>query len=138
MAETRERDGRFRKGISGNPSGATRLDRMVVFDLKQAARAHCKEAIEIIAREMHNKDARVRLLACQLMIERGYGRPEVKADVDVVHKFVRVPEVMEQEAWLKHRGQPQLDGKAVREVCPDAAPTLDTKLSDEPDSTKLN
>jgi hypothetical protein len=105
MAETREKDGRFRKGISGNPSGATRLDRMIVFDLREAARRHCPEAIGIIAREMHNKDARIRLLACELMLERGYGKPLVQVDADVCHKFVRVPEVLDQKTWLETRGQ---------------------------------
>ena len=50
----------------------------------------------------------VRLMAAALVLERGYGRPERKSDVGVVHHFVEAPQVMEQAEWLKHRGQPQL------------------------------
>jgi hypothetical protein len=80
---------------------------MVVYDLKQAARKYCPEALEEIARCMRDKDARVRLLAASIMLERGYGKPEQKSDVGVTHKFAVVPEVMEESEWLKHRGQPQ-------------------------------
>ena len=41
------------------------------------------------------------------MLKKGYGNPEYKSDVDVVHRFALVPEVMEKDEWLKHRGQPQ-------------------------------
>jgi hypothetical protein len=34
-------------------------------------------------------------------------KPEQKSDVDAVHRFAVVPEIMEKEEWLKHRGQPQ-------------------------------
>jgi hypothetical protein len=46
-------------------------------------------------------------MAAESMLERGYGKPEQKSDVDVVHRFALVPEVMEKDEWLKHRGQPQ-------------------------------
>jgi hypothetical protein len=112
---------------------------MVIYDLKQAARRLAPEALATIEHAMrHSEDERVRVMAAQIVLERAYGKPEQKADMEVVHKFARVPEVMDQETWLANRGQPMVDGKAAREVCPDAAPSLDTKLSDEPDPTKLN
>jgi hypothetical protein len=70
-------------------------------------RAHCEEAIEVIAECMRHKDARVRLLAASIMLERGYGKPEQKSDASVTHKFALVPEVMPKDEWLKYRGQPQ-------------------------------
>jgi hypothetical protein len=30
-------------------------------------------------------------------------KPEQKSDVDAVHRFAVVPEIMEKEEWLKHR-----------------------------------
>jgi hypothetical protein len=100
----------FVKGDRGNPLGRPkggRLAQMVRFDLKQAARAHCEEALEVIARCMRSDDERVRLMAANIMLERGYGKPEQKTDAEVVHRFALVPEVMEKDEWLKHRGQPQ-------------------------------
>jgi hypothetical protein len=108
MAENRKVNGRFRKGFSGNPDGKQRLNRMVVFDLRQAARRHCPEALEVIAEGMRHKDARVRLIAAAIMLERGYGKPEQKSDAAVVHRFVQAPEVMDQAKWLARRGQPAL------------------------------
>jgi hypothetical protein len=36
---------------------------------------------------LKHKDARVRLIAADLMLSRGYGRPEVRADLETTHKF---------------------------------------------------
>jgi hypothetical protein len=80
---------------------------MVTFNIKQVARAHCKEAVERLAALMRSKDERVSLAACVAIIERGYGKPEQRTDSAVVHKFAVVPEVMEEAEWLERRGQPK-------------------------------
>jgi hypothetical protein len=80
---------------------------MVVFDIKQAARAHCERAIERLAEHMESDDERVSTMACIAMVERGYGKPEQRTDASVVHKFAIVPEQMGEEEWLRHKGQPQ-------------------------------
>jgi hypothetical protein len=79
---------------------------MVVFDIKQAARAHCERAVEVLAEAMEHKDIRVRIVAAGMMIERGYGKPEQRTDASVTHKFAVVPEVMEETLWLERKGQP--------------------------------
>jgi hypothetical protein len=48
--------------------------------------------------EAINRDTRLR--AAQILLERGYGRPEVQVEVDVSHKFAVVPAVMSKEDWL--------------------------------------
>ena len=93
-------------GGPGRPKTGSRLQDMVIFDIKQAARAHCERSIEVLAEALEHKDVRVRMVAAMAMIERGYGRPEQRAEATVVHKFAVVPEVMEKEEWLARKGQP--------------------------------
>jgi hypothetical protein len=115
----RDKSGRWMPGASACPGGGGRLDRMVVFDLRQAARKHCPEAIQVIAAALKHKDARVRLIAADLMLSRGYGKPEVMAEVIHNHKFAQVPEVMSKSDWLACRGDPELLAEMKRR-CPDA------------------
>ncbi len=99
----------FQRGQRGGP-GSPRLtgkQRVVLFDIKQVARGLCEEAMERLAMHMRSKDERVSLAATIAIIERGYGKPEVRADATVTHKFAVVPEVMEKEAWLARKGQPE-------------------------------
>jgi hypothetical protein len=126
----------FPKGTSGNPGGRSRLDTMVRFDLREAARALCPRSIEVIRECLEHKDARIRLMAAQLAMERGFGKPEIKAEV-TTHAFVVCPEVMDEALWLERRGQPLIEGKAAP-LPQDAPTTLDRTPSDEPDPTKLN
>ena len=126
-----ENSGQFKKGNRINPRGrppGRGPHQIVLWDLKQAARSHCEEALQIIAKCMHDDDPRVRVMACNIMLERGYGKPEVKADVTMQHKFAVVPQVMEQSEWLRNKGQPVLDLKQVFDIKPD----------DDPDKGKLN
>jgi hypothetical protein len=111
---------------------------MVRYDLKQAARAFAPEALETIVRCMRSEDEKIALMASEILSSRAYGRPEQKADLDVVHAFVRVPEVMSQDDWLKSRGQPEILAQ-MKAACPDArGDIVDITPSDEPDPTKLD
>ena len=102
---------------------------MVIFDLKQAARALCPRAIEVLAEALHHKDVRVRLIAAGLAFERGYGKPEQRSrQRRSLHKFAVVPEVMEQQEWLERRGQPKRLALA-------APPERSFKDDDDPDRT---
>ena len=99
----------FQRGQRGGP-GSPRLtgkQRVVLFDIKQVARGLCEEAMERLAEHMRSDDERVSLAATIAIIERGYGKPEQRADATVIHKFAVVPEVMEKEAWLARKGQPE-------------------------------
>jgi hypothetical protein len=95
----------FTKGISGNPAGRAGLDPVVRFNLKQAAREHCPEALDVIAECMRSKDERVAIAAASIMLERGYGKPEQHADIEVSHRFVIAPNTMQIDAWLESKGQ---------------------------------
>jgi hypothetical protein len=113
---------------------------MIVFDLREAARKHCPKAIEVVAKCLDHKDAKVRLLAANIMLERGYGKPEVKADLTATHKFCIAPETLPVEEWLATKGQgygrpPLLVGKATP-LPPDAPVTLTRDPPD--DDSKLN
>lgn len=102
----------FVKGMSGNPKGRkavsndARRPRTVLYDIKQAARSYCEEAIETLAKHMRSNDQRASVAASLALIDRGYGKPEQKVDANVVHKFAVVPQVMEEAEWLARKGQP--------------------------------
>jgi hypothetical protein len=96
----------FRKGQPGGP-GRPRLDQMTVFNAREAARRHCRKAIAVLARCLNSRDEKVRIIAATALLDRGYGRPEIVADV-AVHKFAYaiVPETMPVDEWLARKGQP--------------------------------
>jgi hypothetical protein len=82
----------------------------------------------------------VRLIAADLMLSRGYGKPEVQADLTATHKFCIAPETLPLEEWLATKGQgygrpPLLEGKATPPP-PDAPTTLTRDPPDDAD--KLN
>ena len=66
---------RWQKGECGNPAGRgpgrPKIVGLIAFEIRQAARAHCPEAVERLAALMRSKDERVSMLACIAMIERG-------------------------------------------------------------------
>jgi hypothetical protein len=45
---------------------------MIVFDLREAARKHCPKAIAVVAKCLDSADEKVRLMAANIMLERGY------------------------------------------------------------------
>jgi hypothetical protein len=104
----------FQKGKSGNPTGrnagrpkrppqerSDRLRQMMLFDLREAARKMCPEALEVVARCMRSEDEKVALMASKIMMERGYGLPEQHADLNVNHSYVVAPEVLSESEWVK-------------------------------------
>jgi hypothetical protein len=104
---------------------------MVIYDLKQAARKLCPEAMKLIEECLHHKDKRIALTAAEIILERAYGKPEQQADVNVQHRFVIAPQTMEIEEWLERKGQPK---PALPPPDDDPEPSTD---DDDPDR-KLN
>jgi len=98
----------FQKGRSGNPKGrppGRSPSQMVIYDLKEAARKHCPEALEIVLRCLRSEDGRVALRAAEILFERAYGRPEQQSDLQVNHKFVIAPNTLPIDEWLATKGQ---------------------------------
>jgi hypothetical protein len=98
-------DRRINRG--GRPPGQLPA-KAIVWDLKMAARSYCKEALDFIVETMRDKNESrdTRLKAAGMLLERGYGRPLVEAEIDVNHNFVIAPQTMELEEWLANKGQP--------------------------------
>ena len=70
----RNRDGRFKKGQSGNPGGRPKI----FTEVKQAAREHTEAAIETLVGVMNNEEATAaaRVAAANAILDRGWGKPE--------------------------------------------------------------
>jgi acyl carrier protein phosphodiesterase len=107
---------------------------MLAFDLREEARRLAPQALDVVAKALHSKDERTRLVAATIILERGYGKPLVQVEAQTVHRFAQVPAVMSKADWLATRGDPKLiEGKPL---LPDAPTTLDRKPAD--DDSKLN
>jgi hypothetical protein len=67
---------KFEPGRSGNPAGLPKARREQLEACEAAARAHTEEAIATLVELMrHSSDERVRVVAAEKLLERGYGRP---------------------------------------------------------------
>jgi HEAT repeat protein len=109
---------------------------MIAFDLRAEARRLAPQALEVIEQALSSKDERTRLVAATIVLERGWGKPQVQVDAAVTHKFCIAPEVMEQSDWLRSRGQPEVLAQ-LKAACPDASTPDDIiDLKAESDDTK--
>jgi hypothetical protein len=80
--------------------------RVEIWDQVQEFRKLGPRAKAVAERCLGSQDERIALAAAQFVVERGWGRPQLAAEVNVNHAFVVAPQVMEQSAWLERRGQP--------------------------------
>jgi hypothetical protein len=108
-------------GGPGRPKGKTEgLSPVVRFNLKMAMRELCPRAVGVVRECLNSADEKVRLMACQIAFERGFGRPEQHADVNINANFIVAPAPLSEAAWLAKR---QIDLKAApatRLMDPDA------------------
>jgi hypothetical protein len=104
----------WQKGQSGNPSGRPKI----VQSIKLLARENSFEAMQKIVKLMEDPDPRVALAAAIHVLDRAWGKPEQKADVEMVHRFAQVPAVMEKSQWLATRGDPKLIEHVAEEPKP--------------------
>jgi hypothetical protein len=73
--------GKFAPGMSGNPGGRPKVAGRV----RAAAREHGKKAIERLAELMHDGDGRVAVMACNALLDRGFGKPMQAVRKTVMH-----------------------------------------------------
>lgn len=111
----REANGRFVKGKSPNPGGMPRGG-MEAKRVKALARAYGKEALETIVEVMRNKaePGKTRVYAAEVILTRGFGRPEAeKPDDDLPHGVLnpeqadRVMSLLTSGALLVRKGSVQ-------------------------------
>lgn len=91
--------GEFRKGQSGNPGGRP----AVLKEVQELARNYTAEAVETWREIMRNKKApaQARVAAASAIVDRGWGKPETKAEINSNVSYVaRVPSTPESiEEW---------------------------------------
>jgi hypothetical protein len=70
-------------------------------ELREIARAATPEAFERVLTLMRtSKDEHVVLRAIHTIFDRGWGKPEFVADLNLNHNYVVAPEVMSEKDWI--------------------------------------
>lgn len=72
----RDKQGRFQKGRSGNPTGRPKDTEGVA----ELARSFATEAIETLVSLMREGEASTRVRAAQALLDRGFGKPTTTLD----------------------------------------------------------
>jgi Family of unknown function (DUF5681) len=92
----RGRDGRFKKGQSGNPGGRPKA----LTEVKQAAREHTETALETLLSVLNNEEApaAARISAACAILDRGWGKPGQYVETSVRNK---PPEEMTDEELME-------------------------------------
>ena len=85
LTKSRSANGQFPKGQSGNPGGRPRDEQKVA----ELARSYTREAIETLAELMRSgNEERVRGMAAQALLDRGWGKPKVEVVADGAGSYI--------------------------------------------------
>ena len=98
----------FPKGVSGNPGGVPK-DEISVRTLARSKGPRCIELLMGIAEDTDEKTEH-RIAACEVLLDRGFGKPvqEASLDVNIKPQVVRIPQhlnVPDLEALYQSGGQ---------------------------------
>jgi hypothetical protein len=76
-AVEREADGRWPRGVSGNPGGLTKTQLNTLREMREAARSCAPEALKTLLNIMHNRRVShaTRVAAASALLDRGFGKP---------------------------------------------------------------
>jgi hypothetical protein len=69
----------FVKGQSGNPKGGSKKSAAI----KELAQSHCERAIARLAELMESEDEGIAVKACDILLERGYGKAPQAQELSV-------------------------------------------------------
>jgi hypothetical protein len=73
----READGRWPRGVSGNPGGPTKIQRNTLRAVREAAGSHAPEALKTLLNIMRNRRVShaTRIAAASAILDRAVGKP---------------------------------------------------------------
>ena len=97
----------FRPGVSGNHGGKPKGSVVAARRLKIMCQKHADEAIETILAVMRNPEeaGRTRVYAAELLLQRGFGKPDVDKSDDVGERdSALTTEQSDRVLDLLHRG----------------------------------
>ena len=74
-----------------------------VTDIRSMARQYTTTAIKTLAAIAGSKKATdsARVAACQALLDRGFGKPEVHVEVDETIRWILTDETMSEDVWTK-------------------------------------
>ena len=79
MPEKRSKNGQFLPGTVHNPGGRPKIPA----DVKEAIKAACPEAVNVLIELLHDKKSLIRLEAAKVLLDRGYGKAEAMSKVEL-------------------------------------------------------
>ncbi len=101
------------KGQSGNPKGRQKGSK--VLEITELAASHCADAIAVAVELMNGDDAKLKLQAAELLLERGIGRPSsTEIDIALISDERLVEEIRRrEELHAERRREQSMDSAAL-------------------------
>ena len=79
MPANRVKTGQFAPGQSGNPTGRPKIPA----DVREAIKAACPKAVDVLVAMLDSKKEAYRLEAAKTLLDRGYGKPTQMQDISL-------------------------------------------------------